>query len=204
MTMPGWAKAAALAFVCWSAWHAWHDRAANAPPGVLAPQDPVQSDLVGARPLVHGDWTLQPRARYEITARVLGRETYAWDAFASAAPVDVALGWGLMSDSAVLAPLEITQGARFYSVRWRSDPPAPPERLLQHSANVHTIPADRGVERRLRALRVGQVVRLEGLLVDGARPDGATFRTSTTRTDTGAGACEVLLVERVEVLPARR
>ncbi len=204
MELPGWAKAAALAFVTWSAWHAWRDRAADAPPGVLAPTDPVQSEIAGEPPRVRGDWTLRPRARYVITARVLSRETYAWDAFASAAPVDLALGWGPMSDSAVLAPLEITQGARFYGVRWRGDPPAPPELLLSHSANVHTIPADRAIERRLRALRAGQVVRLEGVLVDGARADGATFSTSLTRTDTGAGACEVLLVERLEVLPHRR
>ena len=29
--------------------------------------------------------------------------------------------------------------------------------------------------------------------------DGAWLRTSLTRTDTGAGACEVMLVENVEV-----
>jgi len=38
---------------------------------------------------------------------------------------------------------------------------------------------------------------LTGTLVDATRDDGALWRTSLTRTDAGAGACEVLLVEHV-------
>jgi len=41
-------------------------------------------------------------------------------------------------------------------------------------------------------------VHLTGLLVDGLRDDGTWIRTSLTRNDTGAGACEVMLVERVD------
>jgi hypothetical protein len=203
MAMPWWAKAGAAAFVAWSAWTWWHDRPVEPPAGVLAPDDPVQVELDGddADPVPHGDWTLSPRAGFTIVARVLSRETYAFDAFASAAPVDLALGWGPMSDSAMLAPLEIEQGARFYTLRWQSEPPAPPRVLLRHSSNVHTIAADEAIERQLRYLRRGEVVRLDGRLVDGVRADGARFRTSLSRDDTGAGACEVLLVERLEVLP---
>ena len=203
MAMPWWAKAGAAAFVAWSFWTWWHDRPVQPPVGVLAPDDPVQVELGGdaAQPLPHGDWTLRPRAGFTIVARVLSRETYALDAFASASRVDLALGWGPMSDSTVLAPLEVEQGARFYTLRWDAEPPAPPAELLRHSSNVHTIAADEVLQRQLRYLRAGQVVRLEGLLVDGTRADGAQFRTSLTRDDTGAGACEVLLVERLEVVP---
>jgi hypothetical protein len=43
------------------------------------------------------------------------------------------------------------------------------------------------------------VVHLRGTLVDAIRDDGAWLHTSLTRTDTGAGAYEVMLVENVEV-----
>jgi hypothetical protein len=46
-------------------------------------------------------------------------------------------------------------------------------------------------------LRVGQVVHLTGFLVDAARDDGAYIHTSLTRSDTGPGSCEVVLVEQV-------
>jgi hypothetical protein len=49
----------------------------------------------------------------------------------------------------------------------------------------------------LSRLRPGQVVTLSGELVDGQRDDGRWIRTSMTRSDTGAGSCEVLLVTRV-------
>jgi hypothetical protein len=72
--------------------------------------------------------------------------------------------------------------------------------VISHSANTHVIPADAVVRRELARLRVGQVVHLTGMLVDGVRDDGAWVHTSLTRTDTGPGACEIMLVEDVEVL----
>jgi hypothetical protein len=54
------------------------------------------------------------------------------------------------------------------------------------------------VRSQLARLRTGQIVHLTGLLVDAVRKDGAYIHTSLTRSDSGAGACEVMLVERVE------
>ena len=148
-----------------------------------------------------GRWTLTPRATYDITARVLSREDYRFDPIADLAPLDLALGWGPMSNNQVLQGLEISQGARFYS--WRpvtESQPVDVHELSTHSANTHLIPANAAVAVKLDALRHGgQVVQLTGLLVDGARDDGMTIRTSLTRNDTGAGACEFMLVQNVQV-----
>jgi hypothetical protein len=38
---------------------------------------------------------------------------------------------------------------------------------------------------------------LSGELVDGTRDDGMWIKTSLVRNDTGAGSCEVLLVDDV-------
>jgi len=70
--------------------------------------------------------------------------------------------------------------------------------VIEHSANTHVIPADTSVARQLRGLRVGQVVHLRGYLVNGVRDDGAYINTSLTRSDSGPGSCEVVLVEQVE------
>ena len=55
------------------------------------------------------------------------------------------------------------------------------------------------IRSQLARLRVGEVVHLGGQLVDARRDDGAWIRTSLTRADAGAGACEVLLVRSVAV-----
>ena len=115
-------------------------------------------------------------------------------------PEDLALGWGRMSENRVLSGLVIDQGARFYSWRTRSTAwPIPRAEIVEHSANTHVIPATGALREQLDRLRIGQVVRLEGELVDGDRDDGATLRTSLTRSDSGSGACEILLVRHVDV-----
>jgi hypothetical protein len=183
----------------WQGLHHFRLRAVHPPDGLLAPEEPLQSDLVGAQAIVRGRWTLTPRARYDITARILSREDYSFDSWSDLVPEDLALGWGPMSDNRILGELEISQGARFYSFRPVNEMPIPARQAITHSANTHVIPSDSRVRSQLANLRVGQVVHLEGMLVDGVRADGYQFRTSLSREDTGAGACEVMLVESVEV-----
>ena len=183
----------------WQGWHHWRLRPIHSPDGLLAPEEPLQANLAGAQTIVHGRWTLTPRARYDITARILSREDYSFDPLSDLVPEDLALGWGAMSDNRVLRELKISQGSRFYSFRPVTQMPIPVQQAISHSANTHVIPADSFVRSQLANLRVGQVVHLEGVLVDGMRGDGFYFHTSLTREDTGAGACEVMLVERVEV-----
>jgi len=167
--------------------------------GPIAPADPQQTDIEGP-PVVTtlGRWRLTPRARYDITARILSREDYHFDLLSGLIPEDLALGWGPMSDNRILSGFEITQGARFYS--WKSkgrELPIPRQVVIEHSANTHVIPVDSAVRRQLKHLRVGQVVHLTGFLVDGVRDDRAYIHTSLTRSDTGPGSCEVVLVEQV-------
>jgi hypothetical protein len=199
-----WRRAAWIALfivVLSKAWGQWEHRAIRPTDGAIAPDEPLQADADGAPAVVLGRWTLTPRASYDITARILGRENYRFDPISDLAPLDLALGWGPMSDNRVLQAFKITQGARFYSWRAVTEPlPIDPQEVTRYSANTHLIPADAAVASKLDRLRLGgQVVQLKGLLVDGARDDGMTIRTSLTRTDAGAGACEFLLVQEVRV-----
>jgi hypothetical protein len=185
----------------WQAVNRWQLRPVRPPDGFIAPSDPLQTDLEAA-PVVTtlGRWRLTPRARYDITARILSREDYRFDALSDLIPEDLALGWGPMSDNRVLSALDITQGGRFYSWMPRQhDLPVPRQVVIEHSANTHVIPANPAARHQLARLRVGQVVHLTGFLVDGVRDDGTHIRTSLTRSDTGAGACEVVLVEEADV-----
>jgi len=183
----------------WQGFSNWQLRPVHPADGPIAPDEPRQTDLETAPVTTLGRWRLTPRARYDITARILGREDYHFDTLSGLIPEDLALGWGPMSDNRVLQAFEITQGARFYSWRPKRALPIPQRTVIEHSANTHVIPADAIVARQLGRLRVGQVVHLTGYLVNGVRDDGAYVNTSLTRSDSGPGACEVMLVEAVEV-----
>jgi len=167
--------------------------------GVLAPDEPVQSSLDAVHAQTLNGYQIVPLANFEIKARVLSREDYSLGREAELSPVDFALGWGRMSDETVLNEIYISQSNRFYY--WRvNNFPIPREEIETHSANMHMIPADRLVEERLESVRVGQVVRLNGYLIEAKTPDGWRWRSSLTRNDTGYGACELLLVKRIEVM----
>ncbi len=144
-------------------------------------------------------WTLTAQAHYQVTARVLAVERYRFDALAALIPEDLALGWGPMSDNGVLRSVEISQSNRFYY--WHASPNSPISRaeIIEHSANTHVIPDDPLIAAQLSDLRRGQVVTLDGDLVDAVRDDGRWIKTSLVRTDTGAGSCEVMLVKHVTV-----
>jgi hypothetical protein len=176
--------------------HWWRHRPLAPSPGVLAIDAPEQIDLDDGASLQRGDVTLRTRAHFALTARVLSREDYHVDAGASLAPVDLALGWGRMSDSDVLKDITISQENRFY--HWHVDHfPIPRREIETSSANMHMIPADAAVRHELERVRTGEVIHLEGFLVDANRPDGWHWRTSMTREDTGNGACELVFVESV-------
>jgi hypothetical protein len=180
-------------------WHFMSTRPLEWRPGTLVPDDPKQVNLESARAFAFKDVSLTPRAEFEAEVRVLSRERYWLGTFANVAPLDIAAGWGPMSDSAVLAHLDISQSGRFYFWRYQETPPIPPDAIISHSANWHLIPANRSVWYTLRNLRVGSIVRLQGELVDITRSDGATVKTSLTREDSGAGACEVIYVRSATV-----
>lgn len=182
----------------WQGYHNWQLRPVHPPDGPIAPDEPLQRDIETTPVTTLGRWRLTAKAHYDITARILGREDYHFDALSDLIPEDLALGWGPMSDTRVLQAFEITQGARFYSWRPKQTLPIPRQAVIEHSANTHVIPADTVVAHELKRLRVGQVVHLTGYLVNGLRDDGAYINTSLTRSDTGPGACEVMLVEEVE------
>lgn len=187
--------AAAIAGLQWAS-----SRPLERRPGIIAPDDPVQVELEASGAIDAGhDYRLTPRAGFSATVRVLARERYYIDRLAPVAPVDLAVGWGPMSDSAVIDALDISQSARFYY--WRGDAlPIPRKDIETHSANWHMVPASTAIGRALRRLRAGEVIRVSGRLVDVEDPDGGGARTSLRRDDTGAGACEIILVDSLETL----
>ena len=83
-------------------------------------------------------------------------------------------------------------------MRWRNAP-VRAEEVIANSANTHLLPANAQVAAQLQSVQPGDIVRLQGYLVEVTADDGWTWTSSTARTDTGDGSCEVLWVESVEV-----
>jgi hypothetical protein len=188
-----WLLAGAIA---WGGYHWWMMRPVSHGAGVIAQNVPQQHAIDSGVAFDYNGYRLTPLADYSIEARVLSREEYRVGREADLSQTDFALGWGRMSDEAVLKNIDISQSNRFFF--WRvQEFPIPQHELETSASNVHLIPADRAVARQLDAVRRGQVVQLQGYLVRADASDGWHWVSSLTRDDRGAGACELLYVRSV-------
>lgn len=194
-----WGPVICVALVLVGAYRWYHTRTIEHAPGVLVAAAPEQRDTDGAR-IERLGFQLLPRAEFAATVRILRREDYSLGPLAKLVPTDFAVGWGPMSDSSVLEQIEISQGNRFYF--WRTESwPIERREIETHSANWHVIPDGDSVQAVLDRLRPGSLVEFRGRLVDIEGREGG-MRTSLTREDTGAGACEILLASSARLLEA--
>jgi hypothetical protein len=196
----------AIAAGAW--WLASPDPVASAPAGIttrargcplpaqrVGDDGTLQSDAPGGMTGFRiDDASAEPLAGFSVAARVLAREDYDDDREARYAPLDLALAWGRMRDDHVLSQLDISQSGRFYRYRWSGEPPLPPDELVRSSANMHLIPADDTVRAALDGIDADDRVRIDGWLVQVRAQDGWQWRSSLTREDAGAGACELIYV----------
>jgi hypothetical protein len=162
------------------------------------PDAPIQQSTAAAT-IEYAGYTVEPVAEYAVRARVLAIERYRLGREADLSPVDFVLGWGPMSDDAVIARLAISQSNRWYQYRWQDAPPIDPAIIARTSANTHLVPGNAKVGDRLLAVRKGAVVRLSGYLINVRHRDGWRWGSSLSRTDTGNGSCELMWVTAVEV-----
>ena len=189
-----------LLFIAGLAWHLLQPGGAVVlGPGVMVEDEPSQHNLADAKPFMLDDYRVTPLADFSLRAKLLSRESYFLGEESDLSPVDFALGWGPMSDEAILQNIEISQSGRWYRYRFDSLPISPRE-VGRYSANMHIIPADDAVADLIDEVRVGQIVDISGYLVRVDRADGWRWISSLTREDAGAGACELFYVEQVQTV----
>jgi hypothetical protein len=196
-----WLAAAFLVACAWLAVdHFVFARPIARGPGVVAAREPVQQLVARDAPVFAKDgFRVAALASFALEARVLRSKNYCCSGPDRLAPVDVAFGWGKMSDEAVLARIDVSQSSRFYYWRYEGSPPIPHREIELSSANMHLIPATKAIEKKLKNLRPWNVVALKGYLVDVQGEVGFRWRSSLTREDIGSGACELIWVEEAEV-----
>ena len=165
--------------------------------GVIAEISPIQQPTIQANFSLNG-YNIIPLQAFAIKARVLSTSHYSFDREAQLAPVDLALGWGPMSDEAVIKDIKISQTNRFYY--WHVDDFKTPRAQIEtNSANMHMIPANKQIEKTLNSIKQGQVIDITGFLVEAVGPDGWRWKSSLSRDDTGMGACELVYISAISV-----
>lgn len=146
--------------------------------------------------LAFPDYTFSDAEPFTMDARVLSVRDYRSGREAELSPRDLALGWDRMMEDAVVEQIEVSQSGRWY--RWRAESfPIPRREIETSSANMHMVPASEAVARELAEVDQHDRIRIVGQLVDISAADGWRWRSSRSRTDTGNGACELVLLEEI-------
>jgi hypothetical protein len=173
--------------------------------------DPVQTavDLPPFSTRVGGiDYTVRPLYDYEIQGLVVSRhDTSAWWNWIHEANndklnvADLCVVFGENARTGAYRALHFSSGQfvcyaeAASDAAWRA---FVPEAL----SNNHLLTDRNGFTRSLRGVRPGDQVRIRGYLAEYSHNHGLAFSrgTSTTRTDTGNGACETVYVKDLEIL----
>jgi len=163
----------------------------------LFPEEPHQEFLDDPIEIVRDGYRCSLFAEFAVQGVVLSRRRYRNDRIMPLSPVDLAMGWGYMSNPAVVRRIEIWQAQRFYHWRFPDGVDISMAGVAHGSANMHLIPANLLIEDRMLDVRRHDLVSFGGYLCDIRADDGRFWRSSRTRTDTGAGACEIVWVDRL-------
>ncbi len=164
--------------------------------------EPLQEDLSNEdlKPFVKEEFTITPVKRYRISARILRRENYYFSETHEILPIDLVLGWNIMSDLKTIKDnnIDISQSNRFYYWKIPSFEKIKREMIEINSANVHIGAINKEIKNELESLDKNDLIYFEGYLVNVVNnKNGYRFVSSLTRKDTGAGACEVFLITKV-------
>ena len=109
-----WLKILALVVLSYATYHYFSHRSIKHPDGMVTAADDPDQSTTSDSDFSYKQYAIKPLQDFKIVARVLSTEQYTLDTGADLAPVDLALGWGRMSETAVINQLNISQGGRFY------------------------------------------------------------------------------------------
>ena len=112
--------------------------------------------------------------------------------------LDVCVVWGNNTSGAQLDKIDFWNGIFTCNVKTR-DQAAWESFDMYQLSNNHLISDDDFIRDQVRKVKVGDQVRIQGVLASYESPGGLRG-TSTTRTDTGDGACETIYVDHFEIL----
>lgn len=151
------------------------------------------------------DYRVEPLYDYEFYGLVVSLRQHDGDSFMHRSSndhlnmADVCIIWGDSAFSEHLDKLKFWNGIFTCNVQTR-DSEAWANFDIYELANNHLISADPRIRERAADIRVGDRIRVQGKLARYGAVGGSLRGTSTTREDTGDGACETILVHEIEIV----
>lgn len=146
-------------------------------------------------------------ATYSISGRVIDVQNYYGnDIINKLSPKDIGISWVFLANEENHRKLKWYSSGNRYLVGNSSDSMWLNEiggmnKIVEYCSNNHIIPSDSKIKKIINAINEGDYIRIEGYLVNVycKKSNGSYFNwnTSTSRTDTGNGSCEIIYVTNI-------
>jgi len=151
------------------------------------------------------DYLVEPEYEYDLAGMVVsyrhhdGNSRMHFLANDHLNMLDVCVVWGDSAASKLLHKIDFWNGIFTCNVFTR-DSAAWDAFSMDQLSNNHLISDDESIRRQVKGIAIGDQIRVRGYLASYSSEKGGKRGTSTTRTDTGNGACETLFVEQFEII----
>jgi hypothetical protein len=179
-------------------------------------REPIQTQEGSYTPITFTkdgfSYKVMPLYSYDLAGLVVHKQIYnAWYSLSrvdSVFPIDVCMIWGANIRSGIYKAKDakFTQDFRFCLFSYGGNIPI----LNEGISNNHFVISNEKLEKLAKAINAGDQVRIRGKLAnvearpltsaEKYEPDNLIWNTSITRADIGAGACETIYVESIEIL----
>lgn len=170
-------------------------------------KEPIQNSISGGTlKLVDGkEVKINYIASYVLAGRVVDVQNYYGSSLQNQlSPLDVGISWGFLAEDNDKVTWT-SNGTRF--LKWRTkdmtwyNEHGGEKGIGKYWSNNHLIPSDDNIEKLIKTIKKDDYIKIDGYLVnvryDGKNGEWYRWNSSTTRTDTGDGACEVIYVTNV-------
>lgn len=164
----------------------------KSPQQVDTTKEPFEMEVKGE------EYRIYPLADYIVHALVVSRKRYHRDLFAKISPIDLALAWGGMMKEELQQYVNYSQANRWYYYTYSHHFPHQLTFITSQTSNNHIVPASKNIWNMLKKMKKGDTITLYGHLVNILHIEsGLLWKSSLTRYDTGAGACEIIYVDAI-------
>lgn len=151
------------------------------------------------------DYKVEPEYRYDLAGMVVsfrhhdGNSRMHFRANDHLNMMDVCVVWGDTATSKLLHKIKFWNGIFTCNFQTRNQA-AWDAFSVQQISNNHLISDDPSIREQVKDIRIGDQIRVRGYLASYSNDAGGKRGTSTTRTDTGDGACETVFVEQFDII----
>ncbi len=112
---------------------------------------------------------------------------------------DYCVVWGQSADPTILQEFDFSNGQ--FTCQFQTNNQAAWQAFEPNQlSNNHLLAIDVIVRDTIKEVKIGDQIHIKGWLAHYQNPMGYERSTSTTRTDTGNGACETIWVEQINIL----